>query len=700
MHHRGGSRQKRSIVFNSGLCFHAGHYANWVRITLIASTYSFILIWLLRSSLNLKCTYRSCVDFSVEEVEALLSSRFIDEDFFKPTMRKYSTSTGATGSLPSRSRTDSSTSVKPILHTGTAAASRDERQEEEDGAFVIKQRPETSVLTRIASHSVRASGVFAVKVFKSLKHFCQPKSVPSADLSRRPSVGTSHPFKASSSAVRPLSTTPPDGLQGLVGRLSSSPGSSNFPSAHHASLHVPMSRQLSSPGPGPSVQSASGSMVQRYSTSPMQSSPPISALTALRNTTSPFERNSPNPIHHASGTQPIAMATAYSSTPPGSSSPSPSLLRRYSSARYSRSLGQGSLSSSPNDYSWGHDSSSRRSRLSSMHRPDDITSPSSLRSDSHTSVQPSTADADAIRDFLGMLDSRPDLTMSRAGSTQFGVTRGGSPARGTMFSRVQAEEKLRHLAESVYKDSGSSETSVSTSATHSVSNRHTSFAQHVRTRSGEYQIGSLPLTSRHTPSPDLYAASSADGTIPQIQAGVVPTLRQRASQAPMSGSIPEEESHSLIPRTSSSGRQMAQPSATPGPASLESQFPFPRYVPASMRRRGSSQSSVHRPSLLGLHGQSASPTMAHGGGSSAISSSPEVSREPTPAQSRSFPATSASEREAIETQGSIEGADSQHYESAEEQAMAQLDLSNEEVSVAAPAPTLHPSHHGHYRWDR
>lgn len=32
------------------------------------------------------------MDFSVEEIEALLSSRFIDEDFFKPTMRQYSTS--------------------------------------------------------------------------------------------------------------------------------------------------------------------------------------------------------------------------------------------------------------------------------------------------------------------------------------------------------------------------------------------------------------------------------------------------------------------------------------------------------------------------------------------------------------------------------------------------------------------------------
>ena len=45
-------------------------------------------------SFHLRCRYRSGVEFSIEEIEALLSSRFIDEDFFKPTMRKYSSGQG------------------------------------------------------------------------------------------------------------------------------------------------------------------------------------------------------------------------------------------------------------------------------------------------------------------------------------------------------------------------------------------------------------------------------------------------------------------------------------------------------------------------------------------------------------------------------------------------------------------------------
>lgn len=41
------------------------------------------------SLLSLSCTYRLNADFSVEEIETLLSSRFIDEDFFKPTVSRF-----------------------------------------------------------------------------------------------------------------------------------------------------------------------------------------------------------------------------------------------------------------------------------------------------------------------------------------------------------------------------------------------------------------------------------------------------------------------------------------------------------------------------------------------------------------------------------------------------------------------------------
>ncbi|KAM0791628.1 hypothetical protein ACM66B_006067 [Microbotryomycetes sp. NB124-2] len=76
-------------------------------------------------NLSIECTYRLNADFSVEEIEALLSSKFIDEDFFKPTLARFQQSTAFAaarpGSLPSSSRpilTPSSTS--PSSTTGVA----------------------------------------------------------------------------------------------------------------------------------------------------------------------------------------------------------------------------------------------------------------------------------------------------------------------------------------------------------------------------------------------------------------------------------------------------------------------------------------------------------------------------------------------------------------------------------------------------
>ncbi|GAA6055341.1 hypothetical protein JCM3770_005298 [Rhodotorula araucariae] len=48
-------------------------------------------------TLSLTLTYRLNTDFSVEEIETLLSSRFIDEDFFRPTLARYR---AEPGSLP------------------------------------------------------------------------------------------------------------------------------------------------------------------------------------------------------------------------------------------------------------------------------------------------------------------------------------------------------------------------------------------------------------------------------------------------------------------------------------------------------------------------------------------------------------------------------------------------------------------------
>ncbi|GAA5935676.1 hypothetical protein JCM1841_004940 [Sporobolomyces salmonicolor] len=61
-------------------------------------------------TLFLSCTYRVNADFGVEDIETLLSSRFIDEDFFRPTVStaryREREAAGRPGSLPISARTN------------------------------------------------------------------------------------------------------------------------------------------------------------------------------------------------------------------------------------------------------------------------------------------------------------------------------------------------------------------------------------------------------------------------------------------------------------------------------------------------------------------------------------------------------------------------------------------------------------------
>ncbi|GJN90926.1 hypothetical protein Rhopal_003940-T1 [Rhodotorula paludigena] len=73
-------------------------------------------------TLLLSVAYRNNTDFSVEEIETLLSSRFIDEDFFRPTVARYASTTSAAhdeharpGSLP--------ISSSPLARGGSPALS-------------------------------------------------------------------------------------------------------------------------------------------------------------------------------------------------------------------------------------------------------------------------------------------------------------------------------------------------------------------------------------------------------------------------------------------------------------------------------------------------------------------------------------------------------------------------------------------------
>lgn len=297
-----------------------------------------------------------------------------------------------------------------------------------------------------------------------------------------------------------------------------------------------------------------------------------------------------------------------------------------------------------------------------------------MQSQSHPSSSIAVSDADAIKDFLGMLDSQPQLSFSRIQSDQ-----AANVPRASLMSKTLAEQKLKTMAESVYRTTVSVSIADTPSRpfapTGSGSRPSSMHSQHSRSRSGDLTIG----PARSSPIPTAYGASPAEaGTSPVIGSAGVPGLRHRASQAPMSSSIPEEASHGL--------EQRASPETTSGSIGVTgssvsgAQFPFPRYVPASVRRRGSSQSSTHRPSLLGLHSEKAGDRLlpdvvspfAAGHSSSALASSPEQSRQPTPNQSRYV------------SQDSRELASPDiPYESTEEQLMAQLDLSEELAEISA-----------------
>ena len=367
-----------------------------------------------------------------------------------------------------------------------------------------------------------------------------------------------------------------------------------------------------------------------------------------------------------------------------STSHTPSLIKRYSSSRYSRSFGRESSSSSPGGEHgsyWPADSASRRSRLSST----------TSREGGGTSAAPATrqlgsggvatptytpgagagigdsatppGDADDIRSFLGLIDSRAQLPsgsiLLRGPSA--GSSLGSSPS--SHANRITLEEKMKSMADSVFRDAPVQQRrSPAPSGASGISAAMRIAAQqqaHSRGgSSGNSPTSFPPISSRQTPSPDLQLPSPIEGAEgsssrpPFLSSG---SVRQRASQVPISTSIPEEdlpaalgsESGSLGPSASGSGH-----------------FPFPRYVSSSMRRRGSNNSATSggggssRPSIL--------PSPIATAASSAIMPSSIAATAAVQEQ------TAQDSRRSIDSTGS--GYSPRPTEDAEEQTMGQLDL--------------------------
>jgi hypothetical protein len=175
---------------------------------------------------------------------------------------------------------------------------------------------------------------------------------------------------------------------------------------------------------------------------------------------------------------------------------------------------------------------------------------------------------------LAMIDSRAQIGHPRDGQ----AARRGSPTSAkASFGRAEAEERLRLLARSVYQDQ-KDEGQLASESTGPLP-----IGRHIRSRSGDGP--SFVPYSGHSPSPDLHSVSPAESGAYFNAAPSAASIRVRASQPPMSSSIPEEDSH-----------MYAQPSSLT--RARGEHFPFPRYQ--STRRRSSQGSDKVRPSLLGL----------------------------------------------------------------------------------------------------
>lgn len=445
-----------------------------------------------------------------------------------------------------------------------------------------------------------------------------PPGVGATDLARRPSIGGSHPFKGPSSytqpATRPLASTPPRDSS-LHPRLASSPASGPSSSLRYTYGYAQTQPAPLSPISAGPPGSSQLSYTKRTVPSPTSMQPPVSALSAMQIT--PSSPRPASPVPAQGQTQPLPMAQPGSSGVPMSSSPTPSLIKRYSSSKYSRSFGRDSSSSSPGEHGsyWPADSTSRRSRLSSTTSREGTSAAPATRqlgalashqapvaSASPATVAASPGDADDIRSFLGLIDSRaqlPSNSMLLRGSSSNNISLGSSPSRTSAVTRLALEERMRSLADSVYRDQPPAAPAARLSSAGAM--RIASYSsRYSRSGGNSPSPSSLPGSGeyRGSPSPDLQAPSPTEGgeQRPAFLSTGSGSVRQRASQAPISTSIPEEDLP-LLPAShsrSSSTAHLDAPSA-----SGSGHFPFPRYVSSSMRRRESGTSSASgRPSII------------------------------------------------------------------------------------------------------
>ncbi|SCV72029.1 BQ2448_4723 [Microbotryum intermedium] len=503
--------------------------------------------------LKLTCTYRLNADFAVEDIETLLSSRFIDEDFFKPTMARYQQDpafapTDRPGSLPTsaKNRTLISPSASPPM-TGFAPkpsyGSLSSRHHLTSAPVAISTRNAAAV-TQVSTASSQREGSASSSGKLSVSgsstgvgaHAVEPAFISlsrtrgasySSQIQHATSGGTAaQQIQGSSSFRRPSFTT-----------SNSSPVSSSpifRASSYLSSPPLPQHALSSSPSTGPTsnihrlggqssttTPSSLGlgfARQQQYFQQPQEvgfasNSGAGSSTGTVTTGATPMNMVARSPLSGATQTAPRPI-------------PSPSsaiAMPRYSSSggSYSRSYGRGS--SGPGSYGsltggamtvdqWGE----RRSSLSAASPAQGRTPFGASEPDPKKFLETAEDDSDDINAFLGMIDTRPELLKASMIGSKSLTSGSGGPSTGNggeLSTRSQVDEQLRALRGSVYVNLGavgasppfgvgSASTGLGLSTSGGASGNRTSSMSSLRRQTSRQPIEEEPSQTGPAPSGD------------------------------------------------------------------------------------------------------------------------------------------------------------------------------------------------------
>ncbi|KAK4704832.1 autophagy-related protein 13, partial [Phenoliferia sp. Uapishka_3] len=604
-------------------------------------------------TLVLNCTYRLNAEFSVEAIETLLSSTFIDQDFFKPTMARYHQDalSGRPGSLPI-------SGGRPQPHPVSSSPPG------------VRGQTYGSLSSR---HQVAPTPV----PFPSISTVQGPP--PSSEPETPPeSAGSSSRYGSYGGGIEPafvsLSRARGTSYFGGIQRVGLPPkgkltGEPKLMSATFITLQTPLS---SSPSSQPirrpsltSISGSSGSPIFRpgsYLSSPPLSSSPLTGPTSNINRVSSSPRSITQSSGVVSGTStaigsrsPLGAPSPQSTpTPPrpilgaavsGSSGSQP--MRPYSSGSYSRSYGRGSsggsISGGEASATWGGRGGSSRLSFEGRYGSIGRTTTVIHHTDGAGAVdsgeqkrflETAEDDSDDINSFLGLIDTRPELVKSATAAT----------AASAILSKTQADETLRRLMASVQlantPNEGVGGGIVRASSLRHQSSRHS--IQEEESASGSHIERVEPSTSSspRLPShlnPSRYARRSS-----------IPTFDQPSTST---GSSPTPNYFSSTPPNT----LVTAGSSSTSPSSLS----FPKYIPRSTRTVGPSQVTT---GFVLSHGQQQQQHSIE---------------QPAPPPLTSDPASSTASLSGNEGSGTSHTLHSRNTSFGEEEAVGRLELEDE-----------------------